>query len=209
MERTKHTPGFTLVEILVVIGLIGLMMAALLSLIVEVPWAVKNFTCEMRLRKINHLVLLYESKFKGKPRGRGIQMLKTLWDSGVMEHTPENRDLFFCPHVEDDERITWLKDQPIDDIWREGFGSRDTSFACRADGRLPASGREPWMADDNEIGRNHPDGSVNVLYGSGAVRRIHLSDLRRKNSEIPSDEDYVLPVGADSPVPDLRRLSRH
>lgn len=205
MSETRSERGFTLIELLVVIGILSLLMIALLPPIIETSGAAHTLACRARLKKLDFFIRLYETKFGHKPSGRGIAMLRELWQSGVMEHTPENRDLMFCPHDEDDPHVQWIKAQDIDELWTDGFESRDTSWAARADGRLRNSGRQAWVADDNEFGNNHQDGSINVLYGNGAVRTIHPYELRRRG-RIPNDPDYVIPVGPSSPVPELREL---
>jgi hypothetical protein len=66
------------------------------------------------------------------------------------------------------------------------------------------SGFEPLLATDNEHGNTYRDGTVLVLYGGGAVRPISRDDV----PEARGDPDYVIEVGPDSPVADLRKLAK-
>ena len=63
---------------------------------------------------------------------------------------------------------------------------------------------EPLLATDNEHGNTYDDGSVLVLYGNGAVRTIYREDV----PEAAGDPDYVIEVGPNSDVPELRKLKK-
>ena len=105
-----------------------------------------------------------------------------------------------------------LREQDIDEIWPDfdSVSSADTHFAGRALGnrRHMMSGRESWMATDNEGGNTYQDGSVLMLYGDGVVKEL----TRNKQTKFgaPSDprKPFTMTVGETSLHKDLRKLRR-
>jgi prepilin-type N-terminal cleavage/methylation domain-containing protein len=83
-ERTIRRTGFTIIELLVVIGVIGLLVALLLPAVQNSREAARRLSCGNNLRQIGMAIANYESQFKvlppfsvwsgppGEPLGGGI-----------------------------------------------------------------------------------------------------------------------------------------
>jgi len=171
--------------------------------------AVGKFGCHVHLMKLYQYLVLYQNRYHKLPEGGGHKVLYELWDK-VMEHSEANRDLFFCPAAGASEHIKKLKRMPVDKIWMkpEDFTSQDTHYAVAV--RLLWSDKAAWISDDNEGGCCHADGSVSVLFGNGVIESLEIPKLVKAGvlTEKATREGFVIPVGADSPVPELRKLRR-
>ena len=161
------------------------LMVWLLPNIVGGQQAANEFGCQTNLKNLYENITIYKQRNRNKmPGGGGPTMLWNIWRA--VEKTERNRDLFFCPEVRsvDDYYNSEVCTTPLDDLWPnpEDFTSRDTHYACRSKRHYKTmnSGRQAWIADDNEDGANHPSGAINVLYGDGTTRslqRIQLEDM--------------------------------
>jgi len=210
-ESAAGAAGFTLIEILVVIGIISLLMVWLLPNITAGKQSAMEFGCRTNLTHIYQHIQIYENRHRKMPGGGGPRMLWNLWHD--IEHTEKNRDLFFCPAVEDPYVNDEIRRIPLDDLWRnpEDFTSRDTHYACRAKRFYKGmhSGREAWIADDNEGGNNHRSGGISILFGDGTVKDLTKLELEEKGLWGGDDDpevEYVFPVGPDSPYKPLQKL---
>jgi prepilin-type N-terminal cleavage/methylation domain-containing protein len=205
----RHNRGFTLVELLVVIGILSVLFVVLLQSVGSVQNVGDEFACRARLRQLYTALAAYRTSNKRLPAGGGTEFLYNLWLS--LERTPANRDLFFCPEIEAvDDHVQALKRQPIDDIWRrrEEFDSRSTHYAARAAAHKTSmlGGRAAWIADDNEAGMNHRSGATNVLWGDGTVTSFRKLDLIEAGKWPADDPTFTLRVGPGSIVPELELL---
>ncbi|MFQ5505799.1 MAG: prepilin-type N-terminal cleavage/methylation domain-containing protein [Planctomycetota bacterium] len=210
--------GFTLIELLVVILILSLLMVVLLPNIVGGKESAYEFACRKNLQNFYAHIQSYEIRHRRKPRGGGPAFLYDLW-KGVMEHTEDNRDMFFCPAQRDDPHYQEdILPQDPEQLWPslDDFNSEDTHYAARGKRykRNMDSGKAAWIADDNEGGSNHRSGTINVLYGNGTVRPITKLSLEEDglwggggDGNTEEDEDYAFPVGPDSPLKALRKLS--
>lgn len=84
------------------------------------------------------------------------------------------------------------------------YAARDTLAFPLA--KFPSGGAEiePLVACDNARGLNH-EGCMNVLYSDGSVVTLFLSQ-EIEEGRLPAGS-ITIPVGPDSPIPDLRKLS--
>jgi prepilin-type N-terminal cleavage/methylation domain-containing protein/prepilin-type processing-associated H-X9-DG protein len=206
----RRNLGFTLVELLVVIGILSVLFVVLLQALGGGQAAANEFACGARLRQVYTSIEAYKATHQRElPRGGGTEFLYNLWAS--LERTSSNRDLFFCPEIEGvDEHAQNLKKMPLDDIWktRQDFDSTSTHYAARAAAhkRSMQSGREAWLADDNEGSMNHQTGATNVLWGDGNVNSFKKQDLIESGKWPADDPTFVLKVGEGSPIPELQKL---
>ena len=210
----KRTQGFTLIELLVVMGIISLLAVAVIPMIIEGKEAGNQAADEANLRWHYQAITLYTNKRNGLfPRGGGHRFVLDPWVRGTVQRTKENRDRYFSPTQLNDERVSQIRSEvSVDELWRnlEELTSEDTSYAGRgrAFKRKMESGREAWMATDNEYGNFYNDGMILVLMGSGVVRKL-LRDPDLINNGWPEElgpEEFDFPVGPESPHPLLQKL---
>src|SRR5579862_9512708 len=64
-SQADKRSGFTLVELLVVIGIIALLVAMLLPSLNEARGAAKRVQCESNLRQIGQNLLIYSNEWRG------------------------------------------------------------------------------------------------------------------------------------------------
>jgi hypothetical protein len=133
----------------------------------------------------------------------------------VIEKTLRNLDRFFNPALRvSDPHYLELQQRDLDTLWTsyQEVSSADTDYAGRATEFLRGgldSGKEAWMADDNENGWAFRDGSIHILYGDGAVVTLSALDLKQRFGWGPIKADVVFKTcGPDSPHPDLRKLAQ-
>ncbi len=205
--------GYTLIELLVVIGIIALLAAALLGPIVGVQTQAHKTADQMALRWHYSQLELYRAQRGHYPRQEGHKFVLAPWVEGVVEHTEANRDRYFSAALGDDAHIIDLRSRPVDEIWKsfDKITSLDTHFAGRSldNRRRMMSGKEVWMATDNEGGNTYLDGSVLLLRGDGSVKEVpRIPDQIKFGAPSDPDVEYSMEVGPASPHPDLRKLRR-
>ncbi|MCA8954695.1 MAG: prepilin-type N-terminal cleavage/methylation domain-containing protein [Planctomycetes bacterium] len=207
MKKTQS--GFTLIELMVVIGIIGLLAAALLPAILENKVDANKAADEANLRWHYQAITRYENRYKRYPPGGGCKFIIGPWVSQVVEATPQNLDRYFSAQEKDQHKFE-LSDQGVANIWKriEDVTSQDTNFAGRAKEHMRGmvSGNEIWMATDNEFGGTYPDGSIVVLNGDGSTRQF-LRDRELKDYIDLDDKSAYVKVGPESPHPGLQKLA--
>jgi prepilin-type N-terminal cleavage/methylation domain-containing protein len=112
-NRSQRVGGFTLVELLVVIGIIALLISILLPSLSKAREQGKRITCLSNLRSFGQLLQMYANEHKGRvPLGYASQkhagymvhqsgnfaVLGNLWESGHLRNGP---GAYFCPNQED------------------------------------------------------------------------------------------------------------
>lgn len=201
---SRATAGFSLVEFLVVITLIGLLMTYGFSTMQAARETAHESKCHDNLRQIGTAMLLFKDmRNKNRwPRESGMRFLLKLHQVG--EVTGRASDIFICPGTQDfnDTGPTGEVGSAYDD-W-DNINSADISYAGRDVDAHPLRGRNiadlVLAADDNEFGNNHSK-IINVLYGDGSVQAWHYQmDGGEVLAAYPELEETGLPVGPDSPV---------
>jgi len=208
--KVLRAAGFTLIELLVVISILSLLVVTFLPDIVRALGTANEAADAKQLDKHFMWITTYNQMYKGYPEGGGHEFVLGSWVKRVCEHTPQNLAFFFTPGIRDqDDYYRELRATDPETIWPDlqSTTSQDTHYAGRAKEfkRGMDSGKEAWMADDNEGGKAFKDGSINVLYGDGSVRTLRpLEELKQYNW--PLEEPF--PVGPESPHPDLKKLQK-
>jgi prepilin-type N-terminal cleavage/methylation domain-containing protein len=213
LAAARRRAGFTLIEILAVILIIGILLTFLLPRIPEAIDTAKVTACKKNLQEIHSGLIQYKTKFNRIPKQGGVRFFTCLISSGVWENTKFTADKMRCPavdigqleigHIEDPE--SWFKKLDTVDGTYSSYAGRDIEHFPLKD--YPGSGKEAVIADDNEgdgTSGNHRTTTV-VLYASGDIGTFELGDLHEKG--IVDPETQVLKVGPESPVDELKKLS--
>lgn len=197
--------GFTLVEILAVILIIGVLMAFLLPKIPEAIDNAKVTSCKRNMQTIYEGFQMYETKFQRMPKQSGVRFFAELVSLKVWEDVPKSSEKLNCPAhqhpsgPENLEKSQWYVDlAPLDGTWSSYAGRNCKDFPLKN-----WSGKDPLVADDNDGSPNHNTATV-VLYGDGSATTFELG-LLEAEGKLAKDETLL--VGPQSQIPDLTKLS--
>lgn len=210
-RATRASAGFTLIEILAVMLIIGILMAFLVPQIPRIFGQARVTACRANLRDIGNGMLLYETKFDHLPRETGVGFFAALIADDVWEDTQKNATKLSCPEV-NDEALTpflegipkeeWYKDAKLVDGGWSAYAGRDTKNNPLR--RKTMSGKEPLVADDNDPSQNH-DGVTLVLMGDYNVTEFKIVEDRKAG--LAGEEDPFVVVGPDAWHESLRKLT--
>lgn len=213
--------GFTLMEMLVVILIIGILSTFLVVRLPEWMDRAKVTACEANLQNLYKGMLSYQSDHSNAwPRDDGVRFFLRLWKDEVFEHTEANAKMFNCPGVGFeylDRALDFPEGRiPLEewfDDW-ENLGPAYTAYAGYSswgDSDLrhklrKRPGHTAIIGDATEVDFNHRTAAV-YLTADGAVHRMLMSDLRDEGL-LAEDEMPYLEIGPASPKEDLHTL-RH
>ncbi len=194
--------GFSLVEILVVITIIGLLMTMGFAQVRNALERGRVQKCQKNLTDIGQAMLVFkDQRNKGRwPRESGMRFLLTLHK--VRELTGRSADVFICPGTPSVTNDTG----PSGEIgssyadW-DALDSNSISYAGRDTEAHPLRNFDDEIiaSDDNELGRNHRT-ATNILYADGAVTSFDLDiDGTDILAEFPEYAETGLPIGPDCP----------
>jgi hypothetical protein len=161
--------------------------------------------CAANLRQVYAALVRYESRAEHVPTEPGVRFLGALFASGALE--PAERACLSCPGPGAERVPAEVDYRDLAALTGAGsaYAARDTVAFPLA--KFPAGGpaNEPLAACDNARGLNHA-GCMNVLYSDGSVVTLSLAQ-EIEAGRLPAGTSTI-PVGKDSPIPDLRKLSQ-
>jgi prepilin-type N-terminal cleavage/methylation domain-containing protein/prepilin-type processing-associated H-X9-DG protein len=132
-ELVMNRPGridraFTLVELLVVIGIIVILIAILLPVLTKVKRQAEETKCAANLRQIGQAMTMYTQQYRFFPgmtlHGVSGTSSAECWPVRLRQFLNGNQKIFYCPAQ--DDRCQWLPDAPgavvVAQALHEAFG---------------------------------------------------------------------------------------
>jgi general secretion pathway protein G len=207
--------GFTLVEILAVILIIGILMTFVIPNVIGAIGLGKSTACRSNMEAIKRGFLEYETKYQRIPSGSGVSFFASLITDKVWQPSVKNTKTLTCPAVQLNFLDPGQEEIPTEDWFlpanRESIGPGWSAYAGRDQKRHPlrgfkGRGKTALVADDNDPEGNH-ETTTNVLWDNLDVRPLELIDVQREGLLDESEDVTFIPVGADSPVEGLQTLT--
>lgn len=207
--------GFTLIEILAVILIIGILSTFVIPQVVTAIGLGKSSACQANLNAISRGYLEYQTKYSRVPKGSGVSFFACLITDKVWQPSVKNSKTLTCPAVAQSYLEPGQDDIPIDEWFvpanRDIINGGYSSYAGRDQKRSPlrsmnGAGKTALVADDNDPEGNH-DTTTNVLWDDLSVRALELIDIQAEGLLSEEEDVKFIPVGSDSPVKGLQTLT--
>jgi len=175
-NRIRCRPGFTLVELLVVIVIIGVLAGMLLPALTGVSERGKRLSCANNLREIHKMAVAYAKDnddvlpFYDDPKANAPMLLEEPLNTFCRKNYTRNLKIFKCPSRSTPTGLS--KEYQYE--YNSYFSSRRALRFLQV--KNPAGLRMAWDSDkESQAGfydpqDNHSDAGGNVLYVDGHVQ---------------------------------------
>lgn len=213
----KVSKGFSLIEILVVITIIGLLVTIVASRASNILDEARVTRCKNNLKEIaSNMILLKNSlRERGRkpwPKARGIRFLLELTRHSEKQGgkhsyvSGKKTKIFICPGT-DDINSTYEDSTPGSAYFDlENLDSTTISYAGRDQISYPLekdpAGDDAIMAADDNEGRANHKFKTNYVTVDAVVDSVDIADFLDEFPEL-----LYLPVGSDSPYEPFQKLS--
>ena len=106
----RKAKAFTLLELLVVVGILTVLIAILLPAAVRARHQAVRLKCQANLRTIGQALTMYVQQYGVYPCYSHVRSQAIIWPVRLRPFLGGNRDVFYCPAQ--DERCEWKQDYP-------------------------------------------------------------------------------------------------
>jgi prepilin-type N-terminal cleavage/methylation domain-containing protein/prepilin-type processing-associated H-X9-DG protein len=165
--RESKKAGFTLVELLVVIGIIAVLIGILLPALNGARRAAYQVTCASNLRQMGLAMVMYINETRFYPGhiassdGKGGGTIYAVWPTRLRKYMKGSQGAFRCPS-QDASRFDWLPNQtapPVAVATDSGYGYNVGESLLLRDSSNFSYGYNDWGAGQDPSGAIQMDGS--------------------------------------------------
>jgi len=199
LNQTRGKRGFTLLEMMVVIMIIGILSTSLVVMVPEFIDRAQMTASEKNMRDIYAAMLMYQEDHNGSwPRDDGQRFFLRLWKDRYLDRTEKNAQKFFSPRDSFNNYVPeGVSVEEYLDDW-DNIGPGSTSYAGFNTGGdrllrrklVKNPGNTVILSDAYLVHRN----AVVYMTADGATHRLLMADLAER---VGMDLDELLEMGIE------------